>query len=89
MKKSELTWYEFFQSHKCEYHWYDDMCIVFMSFYDIEEFIEEIGDPCNDFSEDGGINCKWQGSCLAIDFMPICEYYGIETEMVFNREEEL
>ena len=89
MKTAELTWYKFFKSRKCEYHWYDNMCIVFMSLYDIEEFIEEIGNPYSDFSEEGGIDCKWQGYCLAIDFVPICEYYEIEAENIFDKENEL
>ena len=88
MKTDKLLWYKFFQKRKIEYHWHGPDCIVFMTFQQMEAFIEKIGDPWDVSSKDGGILCRWQGNSMAINITPICEYYEIPIEEIFSKEYE-
>ena len=99
-ESDELDWYKFFNvDHGIEYHWgkiYNDMCepvadqcIVFMGLYDIMDFNETIGRLyANGYLSDcGGVDCKWQDYTIAMDILPILEYYGLDPERIFPDKE--
>ena len=90
---TELELYKFVNERHCEWHWgyhIDGIhLILIISHCDLRGFCKML-----DYSsfDDGGLNCDqrllYDGSVGLVPFENICEYYGIDAEKVFPKEEE-
>ena len=75
-----------------EYHWIDrgkenQQCSAFLDTYDMTAFTKEIGDFYHDLWEQGGIDAHWQGKHIAVDFIPVCEYYELDPNEIFINDD--
>ena len=50
-------------------------------------FTKEIGDFYHDLWEEGGIDAHWQGKHIAVDFIPVCEYYELDPNEIFINDD--
>jgi hypothetical protein len=98
VKTSELDWFKFFNDpeNPVEYRKEDvpvnngrteRQVIVWLYPNDIERFVSEIGNIYRDYNEDGGFDVKWQGDCIAVDFSPILDYYGLDADRIFPQSD--
>ena len=90
---TELELFKFTKDHNIENHWYikneengdkeSEEIIYFLYFFQLDEFIKLI--KGYDLS-DSPIECKLMDGYIGFDIFPICEYYGVDPENVFNEE---
>lgn len=84
---TELDLYKFIQENNIEWHWHEflggDDVIAFFYFFQIEEFAKILS---KDVFDDEGIECVMKDGYLALQMKDICDYYGIEMENVFPKE---
>ena len=90
---TELELFKFTTENSIENHWYitndkdgnkeSETIIYFLYFFQLDEFIKLIK-GCN--LSDSPINCKLMDGYIGFDILPICEYFGIDPENVFNEE---
>ena len=83
---TELQLYKFIKDNDCEWHWHDGIgYILFINCRDIEEFNKLLGSGIMD---DEGIQCTMKNGYFCFEVDPLCEYFDIEIENVFLKEEE-
>lgn len=87
---TELQLYKFVTEKGCEWHWdYDNHLVLFVSPCDLKEFCKMLGRYVFD---DGGLNCEQHlcpdGDLALVEFENILEYFDIEPENVFPKNEE-
>ena len=89
---TELELFKFTKDNNIENHWYirrDDFgndesseIIYFLYFYQLEDFMKLI----KGMDTDGPLKCNLMDGYIGFDILPICEYYGIDPENVFEKE---
>ena len=88
---TELDLYKFIKEKECEWHWVEDggvHLILFVSHYDLREFCDMLyaAFDC------GVLSCetrlKPDGSVALRPFEDVCEFFGIDAEKVFPKEDE-
>lgn len=84
---SELELYKFLEEHKLEYHWENEgkELIAWIPFYDLREFTELLRD---NYLTDNELMVNLQDYCIALDLVPIAEYYEIDLENMLKKEVE-
>jgi len=82
MKTLEL--YKFVTEHNIEYHWNNDDVIMFVDNYLINEWNQLLESGIT--YDDGGIECRMKDGYLCFDMKNICEYFGIELNNVFTKQ---
>jgi hypothetical protein len=78
-----LKLYKFIQENDIELRWEDEELIAWVGFHCISEFTDMIG---YDYLSDGGLDANLQYHCLALDIVPICEYFDIEPTDILEKE---
>jgi predicted aspartyl protease len=78
-----LKLYKFINENNIEIDWRGDELVIWVSFYDLKEFAEMLG---RNFLSEGGYDVNLQNNCIALDIVPICEYFDIETTEIFAKE---
>lgn len=74
-----------FMEH-CEKRWEGEKLLVWVPGYMLQIFTTMIFGMLND----GGIDCRLQHhGVICIDFVPVCEHYGIEAEHLFPNPDAL
>ena len=81
---SELDLFKFIQEHSLEYHWNDGDVILFIPHYITGEWMKLLGWYILD---DEGIECNMKDGYFCFMMQEICNYFGIEMENVFSKEE--
>ena len=79
---TELSLYKFIEEHSCETNFDGDKAIIWVSHFALNEFVELIGGYV---LENGGLKCRLQEHCIAIDMIDICEHHDIDPNNVFER----
>lgn len=83
---TELQFYRFITENNIEWHRNnDDSIYVFIEFHNLNEFHTFL---CSGIFDEEGIVCNIKDGYIAIDIVPILEYYDIEVENVFKKGEE-
>lgn len=82
---TELQLYKFVEENNVSLRWDGDELIAWIPFLCISEFANLLG---YDLLSDGGLDVNLQSDCIALDMTEICEYFGIEPENIFAKEEE-
>lgn len=89
---TELDLYKFIHEQEIEYRWdfnredkRDDI-IVWIPHWLCESFAELV-DP-RQFTDGGGIECRFQSDNVVFWMYDICEYYGINPENIFKKESD-
>lgn len=87
---TELQLYKFINNNGCEWHWNPDgHLIIFISHYHLKDFCDMLGR--NAFDDDG-LPCEQHlcadGDIALNGFENVLEYYDIEPENVFPKDEE-
>jgi hypothetical protein len=77
---TELQLYEFCQDK--EMHWSDEQLILFVKCFDISELLDLF--EYSFFDERFDVTLIYEG--IALDIVPICEYYGIEPTHILKKE---
>lgn len=78
----DLELYKFCEDK--EMSWYEEELIIWIDFYDLQEFTDMIG---YDYLCEGGIEVRLQKDCVAFDLVPICEYIDIDPTDIFEKED--
>lgn len=76
--------YKFIQENSLEISWSGEELILWTNFYCIKEFAEMIG---YDYLSDGGMDVNLQYDSIALDIVPICEYFDIEPTDILEKKE--
>lgn len=83
---TELQLFKWFASHEPEHRWEgkkeNDDVIAWIRFSALDSFTALIG--YNVLSE-GGIECRLQEGCVAINMRVICEHHDIVLENIFDK----
>jgi hypothetical protein len=88
---TELDLYKFIKEKECEWRWIEDdgvHLILFVSHYDLREFCDMLyaAFDC------GVLPCETRlqpdGSVALCPFEEVCEYFDIDAEKVFPKEDE-
>ena len=89
---TELDLYKFIKEKECEWRWNEDDGIhltLFVSHWDLREFCDMLG---YDAFDDGGLSCEtrllYDGSVALSPFEVVCEFFGIDAEKVFPKEDK-
>lgn len=87
---TELQLYKFINDNGCEWHWNPDGHLtIFISPYYLKDFCAMLGRCVFD---DGGLNCDQylhsDGDVVLDKFENILEYFDIEPENVFPKNQE-
>ena len=87
---TELQLYKFINDHDCEWHWNPDgHLIVFINWFWLEEFCRMLG---RNIFDDDGLPCEQHlcadGDVALNEFENVLEYYDIEPENVFPKDED-
>jgi hypothetical protein len=90
---TELELFKFTKDHNIENHWYifndengdidREEIIYFLYFYQLEDFMKLI----KGMDTDEPLSCKLMDGYIGLDIMPVCEYYNIKPENVFEVEQ--
>lgn len=85
---TELQMYKFFKDIEWRYEDNEGQedVIAFIEHYRVEEFYILIGSV--NLFDDGGYPCIWKGGYFCFWMNEICEWFGLELENVFPRDEE-
>jgi hypothetical protein len=81
MKEIDLL--RFIQNNEIEYHWHDDNVIMFISHWDIKEFMDIIG---HTHLTNGETPCMLRYGYIAIWMKDICGDFDIDMEKVFEKK---
>jgi hypothetical protein len=84
---SELELYKFIKDNNVEIDWRGEKLIIWIHHMDIKDFCELLG---SEFFDDGGydVNLRFGYSCcIALDLVPICDYFDIEPTNIFKKED--
>ena len=85
---TDIQFYKLFNEQlKCEYHWSGEQCLVFIDKWQLEAFFDAFK-GCTLLTDEGQ-ECVIKDGYIAIDIVPFCEYYGIETEEVFEKDNNI
>ena len=68
-----------------EMRWHDDELLIFLYYFEIEDFMKEVGEPSGAF-EDGGLTGYLQPRHICVDLVPILEAYDINPESILKKE---
>ena len=80
-----LKLYKFICENRIEINWGDDdHLILWVPFYHLQDFTDMIGD---NYLSDGGHDVNLQRHCVALDIIPICEYFDVEPTDILKKEE--
>jgi hypothetical protein len=82
---TELQLYKFIQDNGVEMHWHGDELMCFLDAWMINDFCYMAS---HDLFDDEGIECRLKNSYIAFDLCDVCEYYEIDPENIFSKEEE-
>jgi hypothetical protein len=83
---TELQFYKLFNEQlKCEYHWNGEQCLVFIDYWKLEDFFKAF--KGSTLLTDEGQECVMKDGYIAIDIVPFCEYYDVEAENIFEKEQ--
>lgn len=85
----ELDLYKFIEEERFEYHWIEKIdderdVIMFVEDYKIEEWNKMLKSSIYD---EEGIECIMKDGYFCFYMKDICEYFGIEIERIFRKEE--
>lgn len=81
---TELELYKFVEENGIEFHWNGDDVYMFVDCRDTKDFTELLGSGILDES---GIECRMKEGYFCFEMKDICDYFGIELENVFKKEE--
>lgn len=81
---TELDLYKFVHDNNCEYHWYDDNVILFVTILWIDEF-NKLFDYS--FFDDEGQECIMKKDYFCFWMQDICDYYDIEMSNIFTNKD--
>lgn len=79
---TELELYKFCEDKEID--WRGDELVIWLYFWDLEEFTELIGE---DFFSEGGLDVNLQYKQVAFDLVPICESWDIEPTNILKQED--
>lgn len=87
---TELQLYKFVEKNGCEWRWNPDgHLIIFISPYHLKDFCDMLG---RDAFDDGGLCCEQylcaDGDVALNEFENVLEYFDIEPENVFSKDED-
>lgn len=85
---TELQFYKFIHDNNIEHRWerfYDgrEDVIIWVPFYHLKELANMI----DGFLDEGGCDVRFQPDCIAIEVRDMVEYFGIEIENVFPKND--
>jgi hypothetical protein len=78
---------KFISKNDIEYHWSFDKkeIYLFVNITDIQEWNDLLGASIFD---DEGLSCVMKDGYFAFEMVDICEYYGIDYQEIFEKENE-
>lgn len=82
---TELELYKFLEENELEYHWENEgkELIAWIPFYHLREFTELLR---GNYLTDNELMVNLQDYSIALDLVPIAEYYEIELENILKKE---
>lgn len=80
----ELKLYKFIMENSIEIDWRGEELVIWLHFLDIKDFVELVG---ADYLSDGGHDANIQEHYIALDLVPICEYFDIEPTEIHPKED--
>lgn len=81
---SELELYKYIEELEPEIRWHNDKLLIFLYYFQIEDFMEVAGEP--GMFDDSGVEAHLKSDYMVIDLVPFCEYYGIDPENILAKE---
>jgi hypothetical protein len=66
-----------------EMRWHDDELLIFLYYFQIEDFIKEM--DVSGVFDDGGISATLKDKYLVFDLVPFCEYHDIDPEAILAK----
>ena len=82
LRMNELNLYKFLEDISID--WRSEKLIAWIPFYRIQDFVEMIG---YDYFSESGHDVNLQYESIALDLVPICEYFDIEPERILEKIE--
>ena len=85
---TELELYKFIEDNNVEIDWRGEQLVIWLHHMDLKDFCELIG---SSFFDEGGydVNLQFNYGCyIALDLVPICEYFDIEPENICKKEDQ-
>lgn len=79
---NELDLYKFLEDISMD--WRGEELIIWIPFWKIETFTKMVG---YDYFSESGHDVNLQHECIALDLVPICEYFDIEPERMLEKKE--
>lgn len=87
---TELDFYKWVIEYEPEYRWshngasnHEDV-IIWVPFYNLKSLVQVISS--SSLFEEGGIEVRFQESCIAIWASDICDYFGVDLEKIFRKD---
>lgn len=85
---TELELYRYINDNYIEWHYHDndgvEDVLIFPFIFQMDVFAKLVSSA----TDDEGIECRLKDGYFCIWMRDICEYYGIEMNNVFKKEEE-
>ena len=82
MKEVDLL--RFITQNEVEYHWTDDDVIMFVSHWNIKEFMMDL--LGHQYLTDGEVQCILKYGYIGVWMKSICEYFDIELKSIFDKK---
>ena len=70
-----------------EMRWHGDQLLVFLYYFQVEEFIKKVVEPSGTL-EDDGMTAHLKSSYMVMDLAPVCEAYDIDATNILPKGEE-
>jgi len=82
MKEVDLL--RFIIENNIEYHWHDDDVVMFVSHWNIKEFMMEL--LGYEYLTDSEVQCILKYGYIGVWMKSICEYFDIELKSIFDKK---
>ncbi len=79
-----LQLYKFINKNSVAIDWREEELVIWIPFIHLEEFVNLLG---SSYLSDGGTDINLQNNCVALDIVPLCEYFDIEPNEILEHEE--
>lgn len=80
-----LKLYKFIEENELEIAWRGKELVLWVNFYALEDFAKLIG---SGYLCECGTDVNLQESCIALDIVDLCEYFGIEPTDILEKEDD-
>ena len=87
MALTELNLYKFIQEKNLEIAWVNkckDNLVLWLSFDSVAEFAQ----MATGFLSENGYDVNLQANCIAVELVPICEFYDIDPLVICPKDGE-